>query len=346
MGLSQTFDASNQYFSGQGVVMLGSKDPVTGKSLGFRPLGNVTDLKVNIATTVIDHKGSQDGQRTTDARLQTETKATATITIDSWIAANLAKALRGGSTAIPAGTVSSEAITGYGGLVVGLQYINISSLVLTGPSSSTLVQYTDAVTAYDYRFNLAAGSFELNDGISLPTATTALGVTATAVTVGATTAITIPNTAAIGDTVYIVSGFGGADAAFLNGHTAVVTAASPTAISVNINTTGKTITVSTASIYFPATPVSITAAYSYAAQTLTAALTQPLNNVWLRFEGLNTVNTNSPVVVDLFKFSTDPLKELALISDTFGQFEIEGALLSDPTRPTGTSKYFSVKQLY
>src|SRR6202042_1560762 len=105
---------------------------------GFRPLGNVSDLKINVATTVVDHKGSQDGQRAIDARLQTETKATATITLESWIAANLAKALRGDATTLPAGTVSSEAVTGYGGLVVGLQHINISSLVLTGPSSSTL----------------------------------------------------------------------------------------------------------------------------------------------------------------------------------------------------------------
>jgi len=75
-----------------------------------------------------------------------------------------------------------------------------------------------------------------------------------------------------------------------------------------------------------------------------SALTRPITDNWLRFEGLNTVEENSPVIVDVFRFSNDPLKELALLSDTFGQFVIEGSVLKDDTRLSG-SNYFSIKKL-
>jgi len=46
----------------------------------------------------------------------------------------------------------------------------------------------------------------------------------------------------------------------------------------------------------------------------------------------------------VFRFSNDPLKELLLLSDTFGQFAIEGSVLKDDTRLYG-SNYFSIKKL-
>lgn len=344
--VNSKFDAGNHYFSGQGVVMIGQRDPVTGLPTGLRALGNCSDLKITIATTVIDHKGSQDGQRAIDSRLQTETKATASVTLESWIAANLAKALRGDSTVIGGGAVTAELVNGFPGLVSGFQFINIASLVLTGPGPTVLTAYVDTVTPYDYKVNLDAGSIQLNDGsaVALAGLITAVGTAVTAGTAGATTALTVANTAAIGDTVYL-SGFTGTNASALNGKTATITAASPTAISVAVNTAALTITFTTGKVTFLNSPVALSAAYSYGGQTLTSALTQPLPNSFLRFEGLNTVETNSPVVVELFKFSNDPLKEMALISDTYGQFQLEGALLSDSLRLTG-SKYFSVKQLF
>jgi hypothetical protein len=337
---TSNFDVNSQYFSGQGVVLIGNRD-VNGNPMGLRPLGNVSDLKIDIATTVISHKGSQDGQRSIDARLQTETNCTASITLDNWIQANLAKALRGDGAGIVAGTVTEEAVLGYIGLVTGLQYINISNLVLSR-GATPLVQYSDPLTPYDFQVNAAAGSIMLNDGSSLSTVN--LGTVATAVTVGATTVITVPNVALAGDPIAF-QGFTGADADLLNGLSTTVLSATETEVTVAIVTTGKVITVAaTSEVLFPADVVNLTAAYTYAAQTLTNALTQPLQNSYLRFEGLNTVDSNSPVVVEIFKFSNDPLKELALISDTFGQFMIEGTVLNDPLQLVG-SKYFSVKAL-
>ena len=90
-----TFDAANWYFSGQGVIMVGRRDPITGNPIGLRPVGNCPEMRIAVATTVVNHKGSQDGQRATDARLQTEVKVTCSITVENWNAKNLAEATRG-----------------------------------------------------------------------------------------------------------------------------------------------------------------------------------------------------------------------------------------------------------
>lgn len=334
------FTASNYYFSGQGVVMLASRD-ANGNPMGLRPLGNVSALAISIATTVVDHKGSQDGQRAIDARLQTETKPSLSMTIENFNVENLTAALRGQGSTIEAATQTGEAVNLYPGFVTGFEFINISELVLTA-GETPLVPYTNPTTPYDYTLNGPAGSVMLNNRATV--GFSGLGLVATAITVGATTAITVPNSAAIGDSVYL-QGFTGADAATVNGQTATVTAASATAISVSINTTGKVITVAAGSkVVDLNAAIPALASYSYSSQTLTGALTQPLTNIWMRFEGLNTANDNDPVIVEVFKFSTDPLKELALISDNYGQFVLEGELLSDSTKVSG-SQYFRVKML-
>jgi len=265
-----TFDAVNHYFSGQGVVMIGRRDPVTGNAIGLRTVGNVPDMKISIGTTVVDHKGSQDGQRATDARLQTEVKVNVTITIENWIAVNLAKALRGDAELFPSGAVANEAVMAYPGLVSAFRYIKVSGVGVS-QGATLLTAYTDGIEPWDYKLNAEAGSIMLNDGV----------------------AVDYDN-------------------------------------------------------YVPTSPESsgdeLTVDYNFAAQYLVDSLTQALNDSWLRFEGLNTVEENAPVIVDIFRFSNDPLKELALLSDTFGQFMIEGSVLKDDTRLTG-SKYFSIKKL-
>lgn len=330
------FETESHYFSGQGVVMLGIKDPATGLNKYFEPVGNVSALKVAITTSVQDHKSAQDGQRAIDKRIQTETKANVSMTLDSWIAANLSKALRGNSNAIPAGTALTETVMGYRGKVVSLKRIMLSALVAS-MGITALTSFVDDATPWDVKVNADAGSIMLNGGVN----TDKLGSVITAITVGATTVLTVPNTAAVGDQV-LVKGCTGIDAAFLNDKSWAVTVASPTAITIAAVTTLKTITVAAGSRLVEDT-ASIGLVYDCAAQVQVEALTQPLSEISVRFEGLNTADNNSPVVVELFKFSVDPLKELALISDTFGSFQLEGALLADSTKTVG-SKYFNVKK--
>lgn len=65
---------------------------------------------------------------------------------------------------------------------------------------------------------------------------------------------------------------------------------------------------------------------------------------WARFEGLNTADTNKPVVIDFYKLSVQPLAELALITDEISQMEVEAKVLSDALRSSG-SRYFSIKKI-
>src|SRR2546426_566350 len=115
-----TFDGNNHYYSGQGVVLVGDRDATTGKPIGLIPVGNVSDLKIAIATTVVEHKESQTGQRGIDLRLTTETKANLSMTMQNFLASNLATALRGAAATIASGSVTAEAINGYKGKVTGL----------------------------------------------------------------------------------------------------------------------------------------------------------------------------------------------------------------------------------
>jgi hypothetical protein len=265
-----TFDAANWYFSGQGVIMVGRRDPVTGNPIGLRPIGNCPDMRITTATTVVNHKGSQDGQRATDARLQTEINVTCSITVENWNAKNLGEATRGADTLIPAGSTVDEDIMAYPGLVTSLRYVTVSNVVVK-QDATQLVEYTDGTVPWDYKLNKDAGSIMLNDGILIEFAS-----------------YVETSPASAGDSLKV--------------------------------------------------------SYNYGEQYLVSALTRPITDNWLRFEGLNTVEENSPVIVDVFRFSNDPLKELALLSDTFGQFVIEGSVLKDDTRLSG-SNYFSIKKL-
>jgi hypothetical protein len=268
-----THDGVNYYFSGQGVLMLAAKDKVTGEPMGLKPVGNVPEAKISISTSVVDHKGSQDGQRATDARLQTETKVMISFTIENWASYNLAKALRGEQTKLAAGTVTNQSLVCYLGLISKFAHIKVSSVVVKqgGSGGTTLTAWTEGATTWDYKLNADAGSIQLNDA-----------------------------------------------------------------------------SVQAFAAFVPGSPVSasytLTVSYSYAEQYVVNALTQPLSDSWFRFEGLNTVDENSPVIIDVFKMSTDPLKELSLISDAIQQFVLEGSVLADSTKLTG-SKFFNARKL-
>jgi len=87
---------------------------------------------------------------------------------------------------------------------------------------------------------------------------------------------------------------------------------------------------------FPAAPVdgtlteaaALLATYTFGSYIKTTGFSATRKNYWLRFNGVNTVNNNSPVIVDVFKVSFDIQKELALINNTeLSKLELEGDVL-------------------
>ena len=75
------------------------------------------------------------------------------------------------------------------------------------------------------------------------------------------------------------------------------------------------------------------ASYTFGDVSEIGIFTQPLPERYLRLEGLNTAQGNAKVLVELYRVAFDPLKELALISNEYNKFEMEGSLLADSTKP-------------
>lgn len=267
-----SFDVTNKYYSGQGVVMLAKRD-VNGNPLGFVPLGNVSDLKISVGTTTLEHKEAQSGQRAIDLRLVTETKCSLSMTVENFIAKNLADALRGDSTAVVGATATDESVAGFKGMISPLAHIKVSAVSVKTDKGTpvTLTAYPGTLGKWDYKVNLDAGSIMLNPD------------------------------AASWDAL----------------------------ISGDFDISGK---------------CPLLVSYTYAAQSKVDALTQGMTSLYMRFEGLNTADDNAPVVVEVFKFATDPLKELSMLSDKVQEFVLEGSVLADPLRPSG-SNFFKVTML-
>lgn len=80
--------------------------------------------------------------------------------------------------------------------------------------------------------------------------------------------------------------------------------------------------------------------YTYGAQNVVEALTNSALDYTLVLDGINEADSGKPCVVDLWRIKFSPAKGLDLIADDFAQLELEGKILSDETRPGGTSKYF------
>lgn len=262
---------THHYYSGQGVLLAALRD-LDGNPLGFRHLGNVTDLKVSVSTATQEHKESQSGQRAVDLILTTETKCGLSLSMEDFSSDNLSLALRGVDTLIAADTAATSTKKFYPGAITALEHVKVSgvSIATVGGTPVTLTPYTTATANWDYKVNLEAGSIQIN-----------------------------PNPAKYG----------------------------------NLTTTLMT-----------NSGLSCTVTYDHASQVKVDALTTGPTELYLRFEGLNTADNNAPVVVEVFRFQTNPLKELALLSDSVQNFVLDGTALSDPTKDEG-SRFFRVLKL-
>lgn len=330
------WDNSDYYFSGQGVVLIGARD-AAGNPAGLVTVGNVSALKISVATSVIEHKESKTGARAIDLRMTTETKASLSMTVEHFDSKGLALALRGSSSEKASASIVAEAVKGYWGKITPLSNMGVSAVAVKR-GATTLTPYSNDATPYDYKLNAEGGSFKLNDGsvTALTTNATTGGAVPTTVTVGTTTTVTVANTAKVGDYVAL-AGFAGADAALLNNKAHRVVTASLTQVTVATDTTGKTITAGTPLAVFDSG--ALTVDYTYSSQFVVDPLVYGSQERWMRFEGLNTADNNNAVVVDIFRFLIDPLKELSLIGDTINNFTLEGNVLADSVRTSG-SKFF------
>lgn len=146
-------------FAGAGKVYLHTRDAL-GNPLGGIFLGNVPDLKVQLATEVEEHIENQSGSNLTDARLQKSNKASINYTLEDFNEDNLALALYGQVLTISAGTVTGEVLPSPLSInqLYQLQKQNVSSLVITDSTGSP-----KTLAAGQYAVNAKPGSFIIAD---------------------------------------------------------------------------------------------------------------------------------------------------------------------------------------
>lgn len=244
-----------RYYSGQGVLLLGSKHATTGEPQGLLPVGNVPELTLNIGITKLQHRESQSGARGIDKVLATESSVTLNYSVEHFNSRNFETVLYGTNADVAAGTdVAANDIVAFHDKWSPMPHIGISSAVVKDDSDTTTY-----VVGTDYIVNESAGT------------------------------IMALSTGSIGD-----------------GDVLHVT-------------------------------------YDHSAQQKIDAVTSmAAPERWGRFEGLNTADDDSPVVLDFFKLSVGPMQNLGLIQNELANLPVETEALSDGTRSTG-SKFFNMK---
>lgn len=134
------------YYSGQGRLGIGDRDPSTGALENVVFVGNVTQLTVNIETTKFEHKESMSGQRAIDLTFTQEKKATFQFIAESLTLRLLALGLYGAQATQAGGVIASEAHIATRGAAIPLKNPNVSSVVITRTTGAVvLVENTDYV---------------------------------------------------------------------------------------------------------------------------------------------------------------------------------------------------------
>jgi hypothetical protein len=77
--------------------------------------------------------------------------------------------------------------------------------------------------------------------------------------------------------------------------------------------------------------------YTYATVTNVNMFTAGFADRWVKFDGLNTVDTNKACLVELYKVNFDPVAQLDLINDDIMKFELSGGALYDSTKEADTT---------
>jgi hypothetical protein len=75
----------------------------------------------------------------------------------------------------------------------------------------------------------------------------------------------------------------------------------------------------------------ILASYSYAKRESFALFGTSAPERYLMLDGINTVDNNSPVIIDLYRVKFKPFKSLDAISEGFGKLELEFTAIADTT---------------
>jgi hypothetical protein len=154
---------ANYYYSGQGSLYVGTRNPTTGRPEGLVAVGNVPTLEISIEVEKFEHKESETGNRTVDLTIIQEQNATFNLVIESFSTRNLALAFFGTESEVTGAAVASEAQTLYQPADASdtdpyktpLDHINLNEAIPAVLVDSLLAAMTEGV---DYEVDYKNGS--------------------------------------------------------------------------------------------------------------------------------------------------------------------------------------------
>lgn len=127
------------YYSGQGRLGFGDRDPNTGAYANITFVGNVTSLQIDLVNEKFEHKESMTGNRAIDLTVAKEKKPTFKFTAESLLKSLLAVGLYGTTATTAAGVVSNETHTVELGKAIRLRHPNVYSVVVTHVTGPTVM---------------------------------------------------------------------------------------------------------------------------------------------------------------------------------------------------------------
>ena len=145
-----TREVTNEYYSGQGRILIGKRDSATGKAYGFRHVGNCSSLSVDIAVEKFEHNESTSGNRAKDLSIVKKQTATMKTTCESLSNENLALGLYGKSTKVAGSSVTDEMhpFDSVDAGIIALDFPNVSAVTIkTGADKATATAITNTGNA-------------------------------------------------------------------------------------------------------------------------------------------------------------------------------------------------------
>jgi len=312
-------EIQNYYYSGQGSLLIATRDPSTGKPGAFTRVGNVSELKLDIAITKKDHKESESGQRLLDLSLVIDRTATFSMKVQNLMLDNLALGFYGSAAVIAGGTATAEEVTLFDDSRNILANVNVTTM--TTLTSKAAVGITSWV----------ATTSTIVGAIKKPTVANNHFYKATSITTG-TTGATEPVFPTNGGTV-VDSGVTWKDM----GKILLASPADYTLLAQQgvVKTVAGSVT--DGEVYL--------ATYTYGSYGNMDAFTQSAPpERYLRFEGLNTADGTSMIVLDIFRGQFDPLTGYSLISDDVAEIDMKGNVMQDAFRTAG-NQFFSQRNI-
>lgn len=142
---------TSYYYSGQGRLGIGTRNPTTGELKDVQFVGNVTSLTLDIEVTKFEHKESMTGERAVDLTIIQERNATFSFTSESLNLDLLAVGLYGTKSSVTGASVTNEVHLARRGYAIPLLFPDVSALSIETVTGATpLVEGTDYDVDYEF----------------------------------------------------------------------------------------------------------------------------------------------------------------------------------------------------